>query len=191
MDYPTGIGDRYRPIGDDAILLRDHVQEIAGHGDRSVGLAGRRTGSSLAYGPDVAIEVRVLAITRYRCPIRSDLEPRLARVGEYDLRRIECGRVVIRIVLRAPGDKRLPDKTILVEVHGLEIIDEHVGIVAARPVERRTRDAHLRIEPVGQGGECAEQQYRRPSDESTEPGLRTRSHNRLSFGLAASASWSP
>ena len=162
VDYPTRVLDRHRLVRHDQIFLGQHVQVLAGHLDRAV---VRLAFCCVTDAFDVAVEVRVLTITRDHGAIGGDRQLRFVRIAEGDQRRVEFGGVIVRKVLREPGRQPLLHASLGVEAYRLEILDIEVGIVAARTVEFLGPDLNLCVQPVGEHGERAEQQHRRPRDE--------------------------
>src|SRR5439155_8695225 len=147
IDYPTRIGDRHRPVGDDLFFVRNHVEKFAGHGHWS---APSVAGSRLAHGLDVTNKVGVFTIAGDLAAIGSNVEPWFARIGKRNDRIYELRGIVVRKVVGALGGERLPHAALLIQVERLAILDEQVGLVPSRAVECRTYHVHLRVEPISQ-----------------------------------------
>ena len=130
-----------------------------------------------------------------RAAIRGDRHRRAPGFGERQPRRREIGAFVVGKVVGARGRQRFARLALRVERHRLEVLQEQVGIVARRAVAPRGRRLHLRVEPVGERGERAQQQHRRPRDEPIEefracgPSVRVSSrHQRASRASACGGS---
>ena len=72
----------------------------------------------------------------------------------------------------------MPRAALRVELDGAEAFDVDVGVVPLRAVAARRRRLHLRVEPIGERREAAQQQHRRPRGERgrAASGRRHRGH---------------
>ncbi len=155
------------------------------------GVASPGSGPASRVAPDVALEIRVLAIARDPCALRLDRErrlagptsPRASAPRTRSCRRPDSAAPGRRERLRRAG----PSASSSTARHAL---DEQVRVVPRRCRPRRgPAIVHLRIQPVGEGGQPPEQQQRhQPARRSSERrALRMRSAPRAGAPCAGSA----
>ena len=97
--------------------------------------------------------------TSAACPARSSDERRRRRRPSLSSSGIMLARASPQSTARTRRRRR---------ADGAEVLDVDVGVVARRAVAPRCGRLHLRIEPVRERREAAEQQYRRPRDQPVE-----------------------
>ena len=122
----------------------------------------------VAHRAHVAREPRVLAVGRELAALGGQRERRAPGLGQVQLRVGELARLVVGEVLGARRRDRLARLAVGAERDRAEVLDVHVGLVPGAPRAGVRRRLHLRVEPVGERGEAAEQQHGRPGGQPVE-----------------------
>ena len=154
-----------RAISWSGITCRYSVVTVTGPGRR----LARRRGAGLAHRAHVAGERHFLAVARELAARRRDPERGLARLGLREHRVGDFGGLVVAEVARERAGDGLDRPALRVERHRAKALHEEVGVVARGAVLARYGYLHLRVEPVGERREAAQQQHRRPGGRAIEP----------------------